>query len=1028
MKKLLLLLCGLMSLVMSVHAADSKEFDYTHKGNTLKFVILSESERTCAVTGYTSKPVGALELPDCVDYNGIEYSLVEIGREAFAYCRRLTSVEIPNSVITIEEGAFGVCTGLTSIKIPSSVTYLSGFDSCTGLTSVEIPNSVQTIGQSAFAHCNVTSVEIPNSVQTIGQSAFAHCRRLTSVEIPNSVQIIDQTAFCYCSSLKSVEIPNSVTTIGNSAFYLCTGLTSIKIPCSVTTIEEGAFGGCTGLTSIEIPSSVTYLSGFNSCTGLTSIEIPNSVIRIGYRAFEGCAGLTSIEIPNSVIIIDEWAFGGCTGLTSIKLPESLTKIDYWLFRGCTGLTELAIPQSVREIQSSAFDKVPLMKITSYALEPPVLKLDQIPIDDDVLNYGVLYVASKSLDKYKKGWSIFRNIFAYECEERTYTLSSPGTLLNLVNPNDVENITALKLIGSINGTDLLTINRMTNLQKIDLSEATIVSGGKSYYADDNNMWKTENDVLGGYWAYNLDRLVEVVLPENLHTIDARAFLGKILLYSVKIPDSVTGIGDSAFQGCTRLIELNIPETVTTLGSSVFKDCRMLGKVTIPGPITSIGKYVFDGCTRLKEVKVPASVTCIGVSAFRNCKGLTALELPGSLTTIEAGAFQNCFALEKISIPYQLAEIGNSAFEYCISLGSIVLPGSIRKIDAYAFSGCSSLTTVSVINPIPAVIRASTFPTAANELTLVVPEESQGIYWIHPYWGKFGKIETWNATGETDFMADEVMYHITSENDMTVEVCAVSPENGRSAAKSLEIPQTVVFNSRKYTVTGIANNGVANAGVTSVILPATTAYVGLSAFSGNSGLKTIECNAVVPPSVDQSSFDEDVYSSAELLVPLDAEEAYRNDEVWSLFNIKGVEQKILVSELSVNPTEWTGGVGEEFRITATVLPADATCKTLKWSTSDPAVAEVSDDGVVTVTGTGECVITVATVDGSGLTATCHVKIETNGIDSVFERDDHVHIRVYTLAGFCIYDGAADKASLSPGIYIVITADGVEKVVIK
>ncbi|MDE6118509.1 MAG: Ig-like domain-containing protein [Muribaculaceae bacterium] len=184
--------------------------------------------------------------------------------------------------------------------------------------------------------------------------------------------------------------------------------------------------------------------------------------------------------------------------------------------------------------------------------------------------------------------------------------------------------------------------------------------------------------------------------------------------------------------------------------------------------------------------------------------------------------------------------------------------------------------------------------------------------------------------------------------------------------------------------------------------------------------------MPPSVDQSSFDEDVYSTAELLVPLDSEEAYRNDEVWSLFSIRGVERPILVSELSVDPTEWTGGVSEEFRITATVLPADATCKTLEWSTSDPAVAEVSDDGVVTVTGSGECEITVATVDGSGLTATCHVKVESAGIEGVFEYDDH--IRVYTPGGVCIYEGAADEASLSPGMYIVITADRVEKVVIK
>lgn len=44
-----------------------------------------------------------------------------IGREAFAGCRSLTSISIPNSVTCIEYGAFENCIGLASIIVPNSV-------------------------------------------------------------------------------------------------------------------------------------------------------------------------------------------------------------------------------------------------------------------------------------------------------------------------------------------------------------------------------------------------------------------------------------------------------------------------------------------------------------------------------------------------------------------------------------------------------------------------------------------------------------------------------------------------------------------------------------------------------------------------------------------------------------------------------------------------------------------------------------------------------------------------------------------
>ena len=238
----------------------------------------------------------------------IPNSVTSIGNGAFEYCTGLTSITIPNSVTSIGDGAFRGCSSLTSITIPDSVTSIGDatFEDCTSLTSITIPNSVTSIGYEAFYDCNsLTSITIPNSVTSIGDGAFRGCTGLTSITIPDSVTSIGGNAFRRCSSLTSITIPNSVTSIGDAAFWDCSGLTSITIPNSVTSIGEWAFCLCDGLTSITIPNSVTSIGykAFDGCTGLTSITIPNSVTSIGKSAFEDCTGLKDVYYTGSK---DEW--------------------------------------------------------------------------------------------------------------------------------------------------------------------------------------------------------------------------------------------------------------------------------------------------------------------------------------------------------------------------------------------------------------------------------------------------------------------------------------------------------------------------------------------------------------------------------------------------------------------------------------------------------------------------------------------------------------------------------------------------
>lgn len=82
-------------------------------------------------------------------------------------------------------------------------------------------------------------------------------------------------------------------------------------------------------------------------------------------------------------------------------------------------------------------------------------------------------------------------------------------------------------------------------------------------------------------------------------------------------------------------------------------------------------------------------------------------------------------------------------------------------------------------------------------------------------------------------------------------------------------------------------------------------------------------------------------------------------------------IRVASVSVAPTTLSLLTGATGNLTATVLPANAADKTYAWSSSNTAVATVSNAGVVTAVAPGTANIIVTTTDG-GLTAACAVTV--------------------------------------------------------
>jgi hypothetical protein len=109
---------------------------------------------TITITGYTSTNLHVV-IPRTL----AGLPVTSIGTNAFRLTP-ISTVSIPDSVISIGDFAFWDCESLTSITIPSSVT---------------------SIGDSAFEICGLTNITIPKSVTFIGTLAFFKCYRLTGV-------------------------------------------------------------------------------------------------------------------------------------------------------------------------------------------------------------------------------------------------------------------------------------------------------------------------------------------------------------------------------------------------------------------------------------------------------------------------------------------------------------------------------------------------------------------------------------------------------------------------------------------------------------------------------------------------------------------------------------------------------------------------------------------------------------------------------------------------------------------------------
>ena len=170
----------------------------------------------------------------------------------------------------------------------------------------------------------------------------------------------------------------------------------------------------------------------------------------------------------------------------------------------------------------------------------------------------------------------------------------------------------------------------------------------------------------------------------------------------------------------------------------------------------------------------------------------------------------------------------------------------------------------------------------------------------------------------------------------------------------------------------------------------------------------------------------------------------------FNIDGKMTpqvaKTLVTGIKLDKQVLTVENLKTVQLTATVTPADATNKTLKWESGDPAIATVSATGQVTILKKGNVIITATATDGSGKSASCAITVKsavsnlTPGETRIYASDGCVRlalptaqeVRIYTVSGSLVraFTAPAGHTSISllTGAYIVRVGTQTEKVMVE
>ncbi len=408
-----------------------------------------------------------------------------IGNNAFGACRKLVSVELPDTITKIDSWAFNGCIALKEINIPDSVTEIlnGAFGSCDSLESIYVPAGVTNL-------CG-------NKGNQYNSINLGNCKDLKEIVVAEENAVFASVDGCLYLKDKTTlllvpqgytgrfVIPEYVTYASPSAFLNCANVTEIVI-AGENTNGLGAVKGCSSLERFVIEGNNKFYSavdgvlfdssGFHlycvpaKASG-TNYVIPENVHYIGMDAFYDCAFMETVRIPASV----EKTNGSFSANGYTYAYEALS------FYNCVSLKEIVVDAGNNSYKSA--DGVLFSKDGAILISMPC-------------NYA----------------------------KESYVVPDGVTTLGNYAFKNCKKLVSVTLPGSMDTISAWVFSNCSALEEIEIRDLKI---------------------LGTFAFENCTSLKELVLPSGTESIHYATVSGCRALEKITVPASVTEIGRMAF---------------------------------------------------------------------------------------------------------------------------------------------------------------------------------------------------------------------------------------------------------------------------------------------------------------------------------------------------------------------------------------------------------------------------------------------------------------------------------------------------
>ena len=674
-------------------------------------------------TYYTVSSIGACidtNITILAEYEGLPVKAIDA--YAFAGCTNITSIKIPDSIISIGTNAFMECDNLIYNEYDNAYYLGNDYNPCLALmkaksqdiTSCTINKNTRFIYDHAFENCtSLTEIVMPENVTRIGPYAFRGCTGLESAVMQDGITYIGSSAFENCTSLVTVLIPDTVTRMDSYVFSNCTNLT---IRCEATSRPEGwgtywnysklpviwGYGVASqGLTYTRNSDGKSYtVSSIGKCTDV-EIFIPSvysglPVTAIGKDAFYRCKNIISVSIPDSVTSIGEGAFCACESLVNVTIPNSITTIGATAFYSCYKLAHVEYDNgyyigndenpymvllTVKSTDITSFNIHPDTKFLYYDAFGECEMLTSIEIPEGVIEIG-------------------SHAFNYCTNLTDITIASTVTNIRDFAFRNCTSLTTITIPEGVTIIDVAAFYGCTSLVNIYVSD-----GNEAYESVDGNLYTKGGKALIQYATGKTDTFF--IVPNTVISINSYAFMSDNLTY-VAISNSVTSIEKYAFYECANLLRVIIPLSVTEMSENAFYECNRITPYceadskpeSWHSKWNSNSSYAIWNCSKGSEglsYSLSADGRCYSVRGIGSCTDENVV-IPASyngllVMSIDSSAFSYCRSIITLELPSTIESIGRDAFYYCSNMTKVNL-SNITSIKACTFYGCSSLTYIGI----------------------------------------------------------------------------------------------------------------------------------------------------------------------------------------------------------------------------------------------------------------------------------------------------------------------------------------------